>query len=64
VDSAHEAAGCLASDYSVSAPVTVNADVPGNGSTPWSGLTLSMADTAANQNPCKGATVEITYSAS
>jgi hypothetical protein len=64
VDAAHATAGCLASDYSVSAAVTVDKDVPGGTSTtPWSGLSLSMADTSVDQGACKGATVNIDYSA-
>jgi hypothetical protein len=65
VDATHAAAGCLATDYSVSAAVTVDKDVPANTSTTtWSGLTLSMADTSADQGACKGATVNIGYTAS
>jgi hypothetical protein len=65
VDAIHAAAGCLATDYSISAPVTVDKDVPANTSTTaWSGLTLSMADTSVDQGACKGATIKIDYTAS
>ncbi len=59
VDSGH--ALTLLSDYTVTGTAAVNALVPANGSAPWSGLTLSMADTTANQDASKGATLTIPF---
>lgn len=59
--------GCNASDYSVSGTPAISGggDIPsGSGVGSWSGLTLSMANTGANQDACKGATVTLSYSAS
>jgi hypothetical protein len=65
--------GCLASDYTLSnagvatipSTATPLSVVPGSPSvTAWSGLTISMANTALNQDACKGATVSITYAVS
>lgn len=59
--------GCDAADYSISGTPTIagGGNVPsGSGVGGWSGLTLSMANTASNQDACKGATVSISYSAS
>ena len=66
------AAGCLSTDYvlsnggvatvpSVATPLSVPS---GTNVGAWSGLTLSMTNTAANQDACKGATVNISYVAS
>lgn len=59
--------GCDPNDYSISGTPTIagGGDVPsGNGVGGWSGFTLSMANTATNQDACKGATVSISYTAS
>jgi hypothetical protein len=59
--------GCLASDYSLSnagvatVPSGATSVLSGTNVGAWSGLTLSMANTALNQNACKGATVNISY---
>jgi hypothetical protein len=59
------AGGCTASDFAISGTATVNAEVPaGNGKGSWSGLSLSMTDTGSNQDACKGATINIAYTAS
>jgi len=58
--------GCNASDYSVGGTATIangGSVLSGTAVGGWSGLTLSMADTASNQDACKGATVSIAYSA-
>jgi hypothetical protein len=54
---------CTVADYQLNnATATVNADVdPGNGKGSWSGPSIQMLDTATNQNACKNATVNITY---
>jgi hypothetical protein len=62
---ATSAGGCSASDFVISGTATVNADIPaGNGVGSWSGLQVSMTDTASNQDACKSATITITYAAS
>jgi hypothetical protein len=54
---------CDASDYSVTGgAATMNKDLTKNGSTSWDGLTLHFNTSSTdNQDDCKGATVEITY---
>ena len=54
---------CTAADYQLGGfPVTVNAQIPtGTGVGSWTGGTLSMVNSATNQNGCKGATVAIAY---
>jgi len=62
--SATGAGGCSASDFVIGGTGTVAAEIPsGNGQGAWSGLTLSMTDTGANQDACKGATITIAYTA-
>ena len=59
--------GCTAANYQITGTATIanNGMVPsGTGTGGWSGLTLSMVDTGVNQDACKGATVNIAYSAS
>jgi ABC-type glycerol-3-phosphate transport system substrate-binding protein len=63
VDSAHATAGCLVSDYSAAVHVT-DPDVPASSQGGGFAGTLSMANTALDQNACKGATVTLTYSVS
>jgi hypothetical protein len=54
---------CTQNDFSLSGnPATVGAQVvPGNGVGTWTGITLNMANTGANQDNCKGVTVPLTY---
>ena len=55
---------CDASDYTLAnAVMTVGAEVPaGNGKGAWTGATLKFNDKAGtNQDACKGATVNLTY---
>jgi len=56
---------CDATDFTLAgATATVNAEVPaGNGKGAWTGPTLHFNDKAgANQDACKGATVNLSYS--
>jgi hypothetical protein len=58
---------CDATDYTLAnAAMTVNAEVPtGNGVGSWSGATIKFNNKpAVNQNGCKGATVNLTYTVS
>ncbi|HVW81274.1 MAG TPA: hypothetical protein VHB69_10095 [Mycobacteriales bacterium] len=57
--------GCVAGDFSISGTGAVNAEIPsGTGVGSWSGITLTMNDTAANQDACKSQTIPVTYSVS
>jgi len=60
------AGSCDATDYTLSgATMTVNADVPsGNGQGTWTGATIQFNNKASNQDGCKGATVNLAYTAS
>jgi hypothetical protein len=58
---------CDASDFTLAnAAMTVNAEVPsGNGQGSWSGATIKFNNKAgANQDQCKGATVNLSYATS
>ena len=62
VDSTHVTAGCLAADFTI-APTASNTTVPAN-TIPASPVaagsgTLSFADTALNQDGCKGAVITL-----
>jgi hypothetical protein len=62
--SSTSAIGCSASDFVVSGTATVAAEIPaGNGQGAWSGLSIAMTDTGSNQDACKGATINIAYTA-
>jgi hypothetical protein len=54
---------CTAADYTLSSPVmTVGANVAaGSGVGTWTGATIVFNTTAANQDACKGATVNFGY---
>jgi hypothetical protein len=54
---------CDATDYTLANPVmTVDADVPaGNAQGTWTGATIKFNNKAANQDACKGATVNLSY---
>ena len=54
---------CSASDYQlVNDTAAVNTNInPGNNQGAWSGITIKMLNTAANQDNCKGATVNLSY---
>ena len=55
---------CTIADYQIdNATATVNAEIAaGNAVGSWSGPTIKMLDSPTNQDACKGATVNITYS--
>jgi len=54
---------CTASDYTLAgAAMTVNAEVPADDTGTWSGATIKFNNkSGVNQNACKGATVNLTY---
>lgn len=54
---------CTTADFALAgSPVTLDTEVPsGNGVGSWSGMTVRLLNTAANQDNCKNATVHITY---
>lgn len=60
IDEAHAKAGCLASDFTI-ADTAENQVIPasGNGVALAHAASISMADTAANQDACKGAEVSL-----
>jgi len=59
IDEAHANAGCKASDFTIS-DVVENQVIAANGSEALAhGGTISMADTAENQDACKGATISL-----
>jgi hypothetical protein len=55
---------CTIADYRINNPIaTVAAEIPsGNGVGTWSGPTIEMLNTTGNQDACKNATVNVTYS--
>lgn len=59
-------ASCNASNFQVNgSPATISASVPsGNGVGSWSGITVQMLETGVNQDACKNATVNISYTSS
>jgi hypothetical protein len=54
---------CTTADFALSgSPITLDTEVPsGNGVGSWSGITVRLLNTAANQDNCKNATVHISY---
>lgn len=56
---------CTQADFAIGGTATVNATVPaGSGVGSWSGLTVSLTNNvAANQDNCKGASIQIDYTA-
>jgi hypothetical protein len=53
---------CTAADFKISGTATVATTVPGGGGVvSWSGLTLELLQTNANQDNCKNVTVNIDY---
>lgn len=57
--------GCVSADFSISGTGVVNAEIPaGSNVGTWSGITLTMNDTAVSQDACKGQTIPIVYSVS
>jgi hypothetical protein len=62
VDATHAAAGCLATDYSVGAVSTTATDVLADSTSGTvATATLSMANTALDQDACKGATITLNF---
>ena len=58
-------AGCSIADYVINNPVAaVNLDVADGASTTWSGPTIAMLNSGSNQDGCKGATVNVSYTSS
>jgi hypothetical protein len=56
---------CTASDFTVTQPNAISSDLASGDTTfSASGATLAMKDTASNQDGCKGATVNLAFSAS
>jgi hypothetical protein len=56
------AVGCSSADYTLAAnPMTISAEVLANDTSPWTGATIQFKNTAANQDGCKGATVNLAY---
>jgi len=60
IDSAHATARCQASDFSIAPTVSNTRVVAGATGTAAGTGTLAFADTGANQDACKGATVNLT----
>ena len=54
---------CTQADFSVSGTATVGAQVPVGTGGSWSGLSLNMTNSGANQDNCKSITVPIAYTA-
>jgi hypothetical protein len=58
-------AGCTAADFEIGGSAPVGTEInPGTGVGSWTGLTLRLVDSSANQDACKGATVALAYTAS
>jgi hypothetical protein len=60
------AVGCDASDYTIAnAVMTVGTEIPaGTAKGAWTGATISFNNKATNQDACKGATVNLSYTIS
>jgi hypothetical protein len=57
--------GCSAADFTLVQPTAINADLAaGDTAFSPSGATIKLEDTTANQDACKGATVNLAFSAS
>ncbi len=54
---------CVATDFSIGGSVGTVTVPSGSGVGTWSGLTIQLLNTAANQDNCKGATANISYTA-
>jgi hypothetical protein len=54
--------GCVAADFTVTGSAPVNAEIAsGSGVGAWSGVTIQMNNTAANQDACRNKTVTVDY---
>jgi hypothetical protein len=56
---------CTPADFAIGGSATLNAEIPSGPGVvgAWSGLTVRMLDTGANQDNCKNASVTISYTA-
>ncbi len=54
---------CTTADFSIGGSVGTTAVPSGSGTGSWTGLTIQLLNTAANQDNCKGATANISYTA-
>jgi hypothetical protein len=54
---------CTTSDFTIGGSVGVTTVPSGTGVGSWSGLTVQMVNGAGNQDNCKGATANISYTA-
>lgn len=53
---------CTSADYTLTQPAVTNAEIAaGTGVGAWGPGTVAMANTATNQDNCKGATVNLTF---
>ena len=53
---------CTVADYQLdTATITLGAQVAVNDSTTWSGIQVSMINSATNQDKCKNATINLSY---
>jgi hypothetical protein len=54
---------CTPADFSIGGAVGTTTVPSGTGVGAWTGLTIQLVNTAANQDNCKGATANIAYTA-
>jgi hypothetical protein len=55
----------VAGDFTITGTGVVNAEInAGSNVGAWSGITLAMNDTAANQDACKSQTIPVSFSVS
>jgi hypothetical protein len=60
IDADHPA--CMADDFEINGPATVNQDIPsGNPVGAWGGITIRMVNKTTNQDNCKNPTLSIHY---
>ena len=65
IDATSLAAGCTAASYTLGGSAPVAAQVANGTGGSWTGLTLTMNNLpATNQDPCKNATVTVSYTSS
>ena len=63
-DSKGATVACTLTDLTFSVPsIPIGVDIPAGGSKTWTD-TIALADTAVNQDACKGANIAISYAAS
>ncbi|HEY2812916.1 MAG TPA: hypothetical protein VGJ03_05595 [Acidimicrobiales bacterium] len=62
LDTANLPSGCVAADFTVAGSAPVDAQIAhGDGVGSWSGVTITMNNTAVNQDACKSQSIPITY---